>query len=93
MFPAGAEVAIEATWAGQIDMTPDQAPVLDSPDDGPEGFFVATGLSGHGFALGPAAAKLVTDLVLGEVPSVDPHPFRYARFAEGDLPTIRAYPR
>lgn len=85
MFPGLTDTAVETTWAGNIDTTPDQAPVLGPVSDAPDGFFLATGLSGHGFALGPGAAKLMSELVMGEAPSVDPHVFRYSRFAQGDL--------
>ena len=88
MFPDLAYTPIEHTWAGNIDTTPDQAPVLGPIPDAPEGFFLATGLSGHGFALGPGSAKLMSELVMDDAPSVDPHPFRYSRFAEGDLPPM-----
>jgi glycine/D-amino acid oxidase-like deaminating enzyme len=92
MFPGLADVGIETTWAGNIDTTPDQAPVLGPIPAAPEGFYLATGLSGHGFALGPGAGKLMSELLADDEPSVDPHAFRYARFAENDLapmPTLR----
>ena len=38
------------------------------------GFFLATGFSGHGFGIGPAAGKLAADLVTGANPVVDPAP-------------------
>ena len=88
MFPALADTPIEHTWAGNIDTTPDQAPVLGPVPAAPGGFFLATGLSGHGFALGPGSAKLMSELVMDDAPSVDPHPFRYSRFADDDLPQM-----
>ena len=36
---------------------------------------------------------LGADLVLGDNPLVNPHPFRYARFAEGDVPVVDAHRR
>ena len=47
------------------------------------GFFMATGFSGHGFGLGPAAGHLAADLVTGATPIVDPTPFRYQRMIDG----------
>ncbi|HJN93313.1 MAG TPA: FAD-dependent oxidoreductase [Dehalococcoidia bacterium] len=88
MFPALADTAIDTTWAGNIDTTPDHAPVLGSIAEAPDGFYLATGLSGHGFALGPGSGKLMSELVTGDAPSVDPHPFRFTRFAENDLPPM-----
>ena len=40
------DVEVESVWAGTIDTTPDQAPVID--EVGPRGFFLAAGFSGHG---------------------------------------------
>jgi glycine/D-amino acid oxidase-like deaminating enzyme len=91
VFPRLDGVGMESAWAGNIDSTPDQAPILGAVDGGPTGLFIATGFSGHGFALAPAAAQLVADLVLGDEPLVDPHPFRHARFAERDVPAIGAH--
>jgi len=48
------------------------------------GFFVATGFSGHGFGIGPAAGRLAADIVTADAPIVDPAPFRFERFAEGE---------
>jgi glycine/D-amino acid oxidase-like deaminating enzyme len=71
-------------WAGMIDVTPDEIPVL-GPIDGMPGLFVATGFSGHGFGIGPAAGYLMAQLAVGEAPAVDLQPFRFARFSEGDV--------
>ena len=92
-FPALAGVGIESAWAGNIDSTPDQAPIIGPADGGPTGLLIATGFSGHGFALGPAGGQLAADLVLGDEPLVDPHPFRHARFAERDVPAVNAHRR
>jgi glycine/D-amino acid oxidase-like deaminating enzyme len=71
-------------WAGMIDVTPDEIPVLGGVDGMP-GLFVATGFSGHGFGIGPAAGYVMAQLAVGETPAVDLYPFRFARFAEGDV--------
>ena len=44
---------------------------------------VATGFSGHGFGMGPGAGVVVSELVLDGQASVDIHPMRLGRFAEG----------
>ena len=93
LFPDLAGVGIELAWAGNIDSTPDQAPIIGSVDGGPTGLFIATGFSGHGFALGPAGGRLTADLVLGDDPLVSPHPFRHARFAERDVPVVGVHRR
>nr|WP_316655175.1 FAD-binding oxidoreductase [uncultured Gellertiella sp.] len=81
-FPAFRAADIRQTWAGMIDVTPDAVPVI-STVEGREGLAIATGFSGHGFGISPAAGRLAADLVTGEQPTVDPHEFRLARFSDG----------
>jgi glycine/D-amino acid oxidase-like deaminating enzyme len=76
------DLKIQETWAGMVDVTPDLLPVIDEVDDLP-GFFLATGLSGHGFGIGPAVGHTMADLVQGKRPSVDLSPFRYSRMTDG----------
>jgi len=92
-FPDLAKVGIESVWAGNIDSTPDQAPIIGPVGGGPNGLIIATGFSGHGFALGPAGGRLAADLILGDKPLVDPHPFRHARFAERAVPDLDGHRR
>jgi glycine/D-amino acid oxidase-like deaminating enzyme len=84
LVPPLREVRPVERWAGMIDVTPDEIPVL-GPVDGIAGFFIATGFSGHGFGIGPAAGYVTAQLATGEAPLVDLHPFRFARFREGDV--------
>jgi glycine/D-amino acid oxidase-like deaminating enzyme len=80
-FPAFAPMKIAERWAGLVDVTPDAVPVI-SPVAGVPGFFLASGFSGHGFGIGPAAGRLAADLVAGDRPIVDPLPYRFERFAK-----------
>ena len=89
LFPSLADLPVERIWAGNIDSTPDQAPALGWVGD-PAGFMFATGFSGHGFAMGPGAGKIVSELILDEGPSLDLHKYRFARFAEDDLAPVTA---
>jgi glycine/D-amino acid oxidase-like deaminating enzyme len=82
LFPGLHGLAIERSWAGYIDVTPDAVPVLDAVPH-PRGLIVATGFSGHGFAMGPIAGRLVAELVADGKASLDLSGFRLARFAEG----------
>jgi glycine/D-amino acid oxidase-like deaminating enzyme len=84
-FPVFKSAKIAQRWAGLIDVTPDAVPVISGIDAIP-GLFVATGFSGHGFGIGPAAGRLAADLVTGAVPIVDPSPFRFSRFSDGSNP-------
>ncbi len=81
-FPNLRDVSAVESWGGMIDATPDAVPVI-SPVENLPGFFLATGFSGHGFGIGPAAGRLAADLMTGAAPVVDPHPFRYARMIDG----------
>lgn len=81
-FPVFEKAEIEQRWAGYIDVTPDAVPVI-SKIDGIPGFHIATGFSGHGFGIGPAAGRLMADLVTGRQPVVDPKNFRFSRFSDG----------
>lgn len=69
-------------WSGIYDMTPDGKAILGQA--GPEGFYVACGLSGTGFKKAPAIGQCLTELILqGRSTTVDITPFRLSRFAEG----------
>ena len=81
-FPEIASAPLVETWAGIIESSPDVLPII-SPADGVEGFFVATGFSGHGFGIGPGAGSLVADMVMGRASSVELALFRLSRFFDG----------
>lgn len=74
-------VEIAETWGGLIDVLPDEIPVVDEPP-GWSGLVIATGLSGHGFGIGPGVAKLVVQHIEGETPLVDMRPFAFSRFSK-----------
>jgi len=81
-FPVFKHAEIAQRWAGYIDVTPDAVPVISGVDSIP-GFYIATGFSGHGFGIGPAAGRLMADIVTGRPPLVDPTNFRFGRFSDG----------
>ena len=82
VFPAFRGMRILQHWAGLIDVTPDVVPVISTVDAVP-GLVVATGFSGHGFGIGPAAGRLAAEIATGRPTLVDPAPFRYSRFTDG----------
>jgi len=88
-FPVFQDMKIVQEWAGMIDVTPDAVPVI-SAVDAMLGLVVATGFSGHGFGIGPAAGRLAADLVTGAAPLVDPTPFRFSRFSDGSPIVVEA---
>lgn len=68
-------------WAGMIDMMPDVVPVISPAPIA--GLTIATGLSGHGFGIGPGFGRVVADMVLGRAVGHDISRFRHARFSDG----------
>jgi glycine/D-amino acid oxidase-like deaminating enzyme len=89
VFPLFKNVTMAQQWAGMIDVTPDVVPVISELDDVP-GLVVATGFSGHGFGIGPAAGRLAAELATGRQTIVDPAPFRYSRFTDGSPITFQS---
>ncbi|MBK1842946.1 FAD-binding oxidoreductase [Azospirillum sp. YIM B02556] len=84
-FPIFGTVAVEQSWAGLLDVTPDAIPVISSVPAIP-GFHIGTGFSGHGFTLGPGAGHVLADLATGSRPAVDVTPFSITRFSDGSRP-------
>jgi glycine/D-amino acid oxidase-like deaminating enzyme len=82
VLPSLPPLGIARSWAGYIDAAPDLVPVLGEVP-GLRGFVLATGFSGHGFAMGPIAGRLVSELIVDGKPSLDIGGFRFSRFAEG----------
>jgi glycine/D-amino acid oxidase-like deaminating enzyme len=80
-FPVFRNAAIAQSWAGYIDVTPDAMPVMDALPGLP-GMYLASGFSGHGFGIGPAAGEAMAQLIQGKAPSVDLRPFRFGRYTE-----------
>jgi sarcosine oxidase subunit beta len=80
-----AEVNPSRGWAGLYEITPDHHPVLGKVPE-LEGFYVATGFSGHGVMHSPATGKIMADLILkGTTNMIDATALDYARFREGRL--------
>ena len=80
LFPSLKDVPVAEKWAGMIDVTPDELPVIDQPQQLP-GFYISTGYSGHGFGIGPGAGKVTSDLVLENPLLIDTKPFKLSRFS------------
>ena len=76
--PRLADAGYRGGYAGAFDITPDWMPILD--ESPLPGFYVAAGMSGHGFKLAPAVGEMMAALITGTAPPVDPTPFRLGRF-------------
>jgi sarcosine oxidase subunit beta len=78
-----AKVDRAACVAGLYEMSPDRH-VLLGPAPGVENLFLANGSSGHGVMHSPALGQLLAEMILdGAASSMDVHPLRPSRFAEG----------
>lgn len=82
LFAQFKEVRLKASWAGMIDAMPDVVPIVDRAESIP-GLFVATGMSGHGFGIGPGMGRILADLIVGNAPGHDLNRFRLSRFSDG----------
>jgi glycine/D-amino acid oxidase-like deaminating enzyme len=80
--PALAGVELVEAWAGMIDALPDVVPVLDRADP-IDGLWISTGFSGHGFGIGPAAGKIMANLIQNNDVEYDLSRFRLSRFSDG----------
>ena len=70
---------LEGGWAGLYENTPDHNAIIGA-SRALDGFFYATGFSGHGFLQAPAVGEVVRDLYRGVEPFLDVTPFDVARF-------------
>jgi glycine/D-amino acid oxidase-like deaminating enzyme len=82
LFPKLPEVKLRAAWAGMIDTMPDIVPVVDHCAQLP-GLVIGTGMSGHGFGIGPGMGRVLAALVTGDTVGHDLTRFRAARFSDG----------
>lgn len=82
LFPQLAGTRIVEAWAGMVETTPDVVPVMCEHESIP-GFHIATGLSGHGFGIGPGAGKALAGMLTGTDVGIDMSPFRLSRFFDG----------
>jgi sarcosine oxidase, subunit beta len=71
-------------WAGSYEISPDNHAILGEAP-GVKGFFLANGFSGHGFQHSPAVGKVMSELILGENPSIDISCLSRDRFRTGRL--------
>ena len=78
-FPNLAETKIVRAWTGWIDPCVDGIPVMSNVEEA-EGLYLATGFSGHGFGIAPAAGYHLSQMICEEEPVVDMRAFRYDRF-------------
>ncbi len=82
LYPALPPITARTSWAGMIDTMPDIVPVVDHCAQIP-GLTIGTGMSGHGFGIGPGMGRVLAALVMGNAPGHDLSRFRANRFSDG----------
>ncbi len=81
-FPNLGKPEIRRVWAGMIDAMPDIVPVVDRVP-AIDGLILATGMSGHGFGIGPGFGKVIARMAAGSPAGHDLSRFRFSRFTDG----------
>jgi len=71
ILPAVSQQRVERAWCGLEAISADEIPFIGFAPN-VDGFVIAVGFSGHGFALAPAVGRAVADLLAGaRVPELD----------------------
>ena len=83
LFPVLADVRLMRVYRGFRPYCPDHLPVIGADRRVP-GLFHACGHEGAGIGLAPATGRMISQLLTGEVPDVDPAPFDPTRFVQVD---------
>jgi len=81
-FPEIGKPQIKLSWAGMIDSMPDIIPIVDRVPS-LSGMIIATGMSGHGFGIGPGFGKIISEMAQGKQAGYDMTRFRFDRFSDG----------
>ena len=77
-FPLAERVEAEP-WLGRRPTMPDMLPVIGQAA-GKKGLWMNFGHHHLGFTLGPVTGRLLAEMMTGEKPFTDPHPYRAERF-------------
>ena len=81
-FPQQVGLDILSSWSGMIDAMPDVVPVVDEVQQIP-GFYLATGMSAHGFGIGPGYGRVIGRMLSGLPAEQDLTRCRLSRFSDG----------
>src|SRR4051794_7272096 len=81
-LPVLEELGVQTSWWGYYENSPDHNAMVGRARE-VEGFYYATGFSGHGFQQAPAVGEHLAELIAGRVPTLDLSAFDVARFDEG----------
>lgn len=84
LFPPLEKVEFRTHVDGTYDSTPDHQAILGEVDQ-VEGYFLAVGMSGHGFMMSPAIGEAVASIALGQKPAIDVSTLNLRRFVRNEL--------
>jgi sarcosine oxidase subunit beta len=73
LVPELASARVIRHWGGSYSMTPDGSPFIDKTEV--DGFYVANGMSGHGFMFAPAIGRYISEIILD-----NSYPFEWSEF-------------
>ena len=79
IFPDLLRARVERVWVGVEAQTLDEVPILGALP-GVTNLVVATGFSGHGFALSPIIGQVMSELIVDGTPSIEISQLRFDRF-------------
>ena len=71
LIPRLKNLLVRRLWRGLYPMTPDGSPIIGAVDSVP-GLFLAVGMCGHGFMLGPGVGANLANLIVHGKPLIDP---------------------
>lgn len=80
LVPRLRHALVRRIWRGLYPMTPDGLPIVDVAPE-PGGVYLAVGMCGQGFMLGPGVARTLASLITEGCPSIDEAAFATIRFA------------
>lgn len=83
ILPIIGKLRVTRQWAGSYTMTPDRQPIIGKTSI--PGFYVAIGFSGHGFMFAPMTGLMLSEIILGEAPTIDIEELGIKRFESGRL--------
>lgn len=84
LLPLLKDLRVVRQWAGLYCMSPDRQPIYGKANN-VEGFYMATGYSGHGFMFGPVTGVVMAESILGEKHSLPIDKLGLDRFEKGEL--------
>ncbi|HWU36203.1 MAG TPA: FAD-binding oxidoreductase [Candidatus Acidoferrum sp.] len=90
VLPATSGLLVLRVWNSLEAKTIDDLPVLGVVD-GLEGYLLATGFSGHGFALAPSVGRVLTELITTGKTSLSLDQLNLRRFAGYDPDKLKAF--